>query len=265
MFWEYDSRIGRRWNVDPVVKEYESPYLCLNGNPILESDPDGDDAKGPDPEDPPKKKPDSKYWYIKNITKFKYNGTIESRPVENIPNAIGNGVINVINIVPALWNSGVVNLQSLREGTWKKDISGEMKSTYNNISDVVYNSVNYSFRTPLKKQATDFVHTLNDPQTLETAVTFAAPFGLKYVPNIKVLKSSGGQVNGFTVSRGGYGAKPRFDVHPLGNASKKSNTMPKWTNGKTLPHYHIGRGSNLHRHRPWEIGWNDKNFWDRFY
>ncbi len=24
-FWQYDARIGRRWNVDPVFKEYESP------------------------------------------------------------------------------------------------------------------------------------------------------------------------------------------------------------------------------------------------
>ena len=23
-FWQYDSRLGRRWNVDPVFKEYES-------------------------------------------------------------------------------------------------------------------------------------------------------------------------------------------------------------------------------------------------
>ena len=34
MFWEYDARLGRRWNVDPVVKEFESPYLCFSGNPI---------------------------------------------------------------------------------------------------------------------------------------------------------------------------------------------------------------------------------------
>jgi hypothetical protein len=45
MFWEYDSRIGRRWNVDPVYKN--SPYECFNGNPILLSDP-----SGADPEDP---------------------------------------------------------------------------------------------------------------------------------------------------------------------------------------------------------------------
>jgi hypothetical protein len=40
-YWEYDSRIGRRWNIDPMVNESESPYACFNNNPILMNDPDG--------------------------------------------------------------------------------------------------------------------------------------------------------------------------------------------------------------------------------
>jgi hypothetical protein len=43
-YWEYDARIGRRWNLDPVVKFYESPYACFNNNPVLFSDINGDDA-----------------------------------------------------------------------------------------------------------------------------------------------------------------------------------------------------------------------------
>ncbi len=42
--WEYDGRILRRWNVDPVIKESESPYLCFSGNPIYYVDPSGSDA-----------------------------------------------------------------------------------------------------------------------------------------------------------------------------------------------------------------------------
>ena len=37
-FWQYDSRLGRRWNVDPVFKEYESPYACFSGNPVRFAD-----------------------------------------------------------------------------------------------------------------------------------------------------------------------------------------------------------------------------------
>ena len=41
-FWEYDSRLGRRWNTDPVTKPWESQYACLSGNPIWFKDPLGD-------------------------------------------------------------------------------------------------------------------------------------------------------------------------------------------------------------------------------
>jgi hypothetical protein len=51
-FWEYDSRIGRRWNVDPKVHEYESPYATFADNPILFTDPNGDQAESGDPVNP---------------------------------------------------------------------------------------------------------------------------------------------------------------------------------------------------------------------
>jgi hypothetical protein len=41
-FWQYDSRLGIRWNVDPVFKEYESPYACFAGNPVWFVDDKGD-------------------------------------------------------------------------------------------------------------------------------------------------------------------------------------------------------------------------------
>ena len=40
-YWEYDSRIVRRWNTDPVVKPWESPYAAFGNNPIFLIDPDG--------------------------------------------------------------------------------------------------------------------------------------------------------------------------------------------------------------------------------
>ena len=43
MFWQYDSRLGRRWNQDPVVKERQSNYHTFSNNPISRIDPKGDD------------------------------------------------------------------------------------------------------------------------------------------------------------------------------------------------------------------------------
>ncbi|MBO7586727.1 MAG: hypothetical protein J6T13_06060 [Bacteroidales bacterium] len=44
-FWQYDTRLGRRWNVDPVFKENESPYACFAGNPVWFADPRGKDGR----------------------------------------------------------------------------------------------------------------------------------------------------------------------------------------------------------------------------
>ncbi|KAF5033019.1 hypothetical protein DSECCO2_611110 [anaerobic digester metagenome] len=41
MFWEYDARLGRRWNIDPVVKSDRSGYTCFGNNPIIFVDPEG--------------------------------------------------------------------------------------------------------------------------------------------------------------------------------------------------------------------------------
>jgi RHS repeat-associated protein len=43
-YWEYDSRLGRRWEKDPVVKHHESPYACYANNPIWFIDPMGADT-----------------------------------------------------------------------------------------------------------------------------------------------------------------------------------------------------------------------------
>jgi hypothetical protein len=43
-YWEYDARVAKRWNVDPVYKEYESPYVCFGNNPICFVDINGDDT-----------------------------------------------------------------------------------------------------------------------------------------------------------------------------------------------------------------------------
>jgi hypothetical protein len=42
-FWEYSPRLGRRWNLDPVVKPWRSSYDVLDNSPIWKVDPDGDD------------------------------------------------------------------------------------------------------------------------------------------------------------------------------------------------------------------------------
>src|ERR1700741_1031898 len=47
-YWEYDSRLGRRWNLDPKGKIGISDYACFINSPITKSDINGDS-----PGDPP--------------------------------------------------------------------------------------------------------------------------------------------------------------------------------------------------------------------
>ena len=42
LFWEYDTRIARRWNIDPVDQISISNYSVMRLNPILFNDPLGD-------------------------------------------------------------------------------------------------------------------------------------------------------------------------------------------------------------------------------
>ncbi|MEX0596339.1 MAG: hypothetical protein WD512_07545, partial [Candidatus Paceibacterota bacterium] len=32
-YWEYDSRLGRRWNLDPMCNEWETPYSVYYNQP----------------------------------------------------------------------------------------------------------------------------------------------------------------------------------------------------------------------------------------
>ena len=42
MFWQYDSRLGRRWNLDPKPNPSISQYATFANNPIFYTDPFGD-------------------------------------------------------------------------------------------------------------------------------------------------------------------------------------------------------------------------------
>jgi RHS repeat-associated protein len=40
-YWQYDTRLGRRWNLDPEMKEWRGAYTCFSDNPIINIDPLG--------------------------------------------------------------------------------------------------------------------------------------------------------------------------------------------------------------------------------
>ncbi|MEX0968183.1 MAG: RHS repeat-associated core domain-containing protein [Bacteroidia bacterium] len=40
-YWQYDSRLGRRWNIDPLTYPWQGSYVTFNNNPIIFVDPLG--------------------------------------------------------------------------------------------------------------------------------------------------------------------------------------------------------------------------------
>jgi hypothetical protein len=69
LFWEYDSRIGRRWNIDPKTYTWESPYAVNSNNPIWIMDILGD--KGNKSNEAKQKERYEKKWEEKVITPLK--------------------------------------------------------------------------------------------------------------------------------------------------------------------------------------------------
>ena len=45
-YWMYDSRLGRRWNIDPITYPWQSPYAAFNNNPVYFADPLGLEGTG---------------------------------------------------------------------------------------------------------------------------------------------------------------------------------------------------------------------------
>jgi hypothetical protein len=46
--WMFDSRILRRWEIDPMTYEWQSPYACFDNNPIALADMSGEFGDPPD-------------------------------------------------------------------------------------------------------------------------------------------------------------------------------------------------------------------------
>ena len=91
-YWMYDGRLGRRWNVDPVFKEYESSYACFANNPISFIDPNGDDTLNVTGAN------NSKWTFIWGTGTNSTTYDLTKNPITNYD--IGNKTVDFTGIVP---------------------------------------------------------------------------------------------------------------------------------------------------------------------
>ncbi len=110
-FWQYDPRLGRRWNTDPIIKVWESPYATFENNPIYYNDISGatTDDEGDDKKKAPEKKGnigDKKGGYAW-ITPQEYSDRTETETkydgYSTKTDASGNTYVRTDGTVPTTW------------------------------------------------------------------------------------------------------------------------------------------------------------------
>lgn len=149
MFWEYDSRIGRRWNMDPKPIIGMSSYSCFMDNPIKNSDRKGDII---DPTDEESKKAvdqtfsntfgessemanvlmnsyNSETKKFSNINEKAYNKAYKGLK-DDVLKAKANAIKGVIS------NTKVVGVDAAKKGTYpKQDDQQKFRSAYYNVDE----------------------------------------------------------------------------------------------------------------------------------
>ncbi len=105
-FWEYDTRLGRRWNLDPVDQISVSNYAVFANNPIVLTDVDGDQP--------------ARRAYRHANRKLKLQDHEYS--IINIPNS-NDVVLNIVTL-----NDGIYNFSSV---TFKENYIEKLER-YNN-------------------------------------------------------------------------------------------------------------------------------------
>lgn len=132
-YWQYDSRIGRRWNLDVVEKAWISGYATLNNSPIMMIDPDGAD------------------WYRNNKTKeakwfdgngkhknYSYVGTDDEVTFKgkDLDEVVVSAKQNKYAQIIAAWRSrmAVFNHSAADETQWKISQDNFYKGNYSAIA-----------------------------------------------------------------------------------------------------------------------------------
>ena len=131
----YNPRIGRFLSVDPLTQKYPelTPYQFASNRPI-----DGIDRDGLE--------------YISYIPRFNTSG----RSFNDYVGAFDNGVIDILNLVPTLWNSGVSTVQSINRGTYGQDVKVGAKQTYNSVKQSAKQLYNHPLQTLTSPQALEY-------------------------------------------------------------------------------------------------------------
>ncbi len=125
-FWEYDPRAIHRWNRDPVVNPWESPYAINHNSPIQFSDPKGDSPSEGEGDGDGKK-------------------CVTCKPAETKPPANPAGNDNLSGYAPKLPAPAPLNLYKIGADT-RTDHVKELDQTYTNF---IEGDNHWAFKIPV--------------------------------------------------------------------------------------------------------------------
>ena len=224
-FWEYDPRVGKRWNLDPRPVTGLSEYSAFAGNPIFNSDPFGDTT--------------GVGLHIPLMNRLPSNGSVAA----GVGNFLYNAFTNVTNATASAWNTTVDYTSELnRNGL--PGVINKIDNTYRSISDVVGNQYSYFENTPAAQIKADakgyFTNVDNYFQAAEQAAVIGGAWKFSLSFNQTTLRTSTAAEfeevtynNGWRTPDGKF-ASPRGDAPLSGSVGENSvwnaiEQKPGWT------------------------------------
>jgi hypothetical protein len=214
LFWEYDSRIGRRWNIDSKPITGISEYAVFNNNPIWFSDPLGDSSIVP---------------------------LMPRHPVNSV-SEVGYVPYNIIGAVVNGGQSLLHKAGDYISATSQADpiagVNNQISKDFNSVSDFIKSENNYYRTAPwsqIKQDAITFFTTVDNYfKAFENAVVIVSPFKSIDISKSFTLKSSGA-VNGLYRRGGNIGPFTSLEVPlQMRTVKKVANQAGIGLNGITL-------------------------------
>jgi RHS repeat-associated protein len=176
-YWEYDPRIGRRWNQDPVKNPSESPYAAFSNNPIYMVDPIGTTAVSHEVK---------KGETLSSIAK-KHGTTVGLiAKINNIkdPNKIQIGQVLTVGVLPSAEDS------HMRYGSPEQDFSSNPLTGYNNPTN---NQFSYNVTATVGELSTEFASNLGSLPSFQNTIILGGPIleEIKRLPTVRDLIRQG--------------------------------------------------------------------------
>ena len=126
-YWQYDARINRRWNIDPVVKDDESPYMTYGNNPVVMVDPSGAD------------------WYKNGKTGgIEYKAKWEGESKNSKYKYVGKGEGDILKYEGKEYNKKTGSVTNILDEVVVQSYKKGKKKADNNSGVNIFNWPNYS-------------------------------------------------------------------------------------------------------------------------